>query len=80
MNETMTNEMMTLEEIEERFDDEWVLVEDPEFDHNNEVVRGKVLFHSKNRDEMYAKAMELRPKRSASLYTGPVPDEIFINL
>ena len=80
MNETMTDETMTVTEIEERFDNEWVLVEDPEFDRNNAVVRGKVLFHSKNRDEMYAKAMELRPKRSASLYTGPVPDEVFINL
>ena len=80
MSETMTSETMTLSEIEARFDNEWVLVEDPEYDQNNEVVRGKVLFHSKNRDEMYAKAMQLRPKRSASLYTGPVPDEIFINL
>ena len=80
MSETITDETMTLTEIEERFDNEWVLVENPEYDQNNEVVRGKVLFHSKNRDEMYAKAMELRPKRSASLYTGPVPDEIFINL
>ena len=80
MNETMTHKIMTQAEIEAQFDDEWVLVEDPEYDQNNEVVRGKVLFHSKNRDEMYAKAMQLRPKRSASLYTGPVPDEIFINL
>jgi len=80
MTETMTDEVMTVSEIEEKFDNEWILVEDPEFNQNNEVVRGKVLWHSKNRDEMYAKAMELRPKRSASLYTGPVPDEIFINL
>lgn len=80
MSETITSETMTLSEIEERFDNEWVLVEDPEYNPNNEVVRGKVLFHSKNRDEMYARAMELRPKRSASLYTGPVPNEIFVNL
>ena len=80
MSETITDETMTLSEIEEEFDNEWVLVEDPEYSQNNEVVRGKVLFHSKNRDEMYAKAMQLRPKRSASLYTGPVPDEISINL
>ena len=80
MNEAVTNKLMTLTEIEKQFDNEWILVEDPEFDQNNEVVRGKVLFHSKSRDDMYAKAMELRPKRSASLYTGPIPEDIFINL
>lgn len=80
MNDTITSEIMTLAEIEERFDNEWILVEDPELDQNNDVIRGKVVFHSKNRDAMYAKAMELRPKHSASLYTGPVPDDIFINL
>jgi hypothetical protein len=74
------NEIMTLAEIEKQFDGEWVLVEDPEIDQDNEVVRGKVLFHSKNRDEVDQVAMRLRPKRSAFLYTGPAPDNIFINL
>ena len=53
---------------------------DPELDRSNEVVKGKVLFHSKNRDEVDAIAMRLRLKRSAFLYTGPTPENIFINL
>ena len=74
------NEVMTLIEIEKQFDDEWILVEDPEVDQNNEIVRGKVLFHSKNRDDVYRKALELRPQHSACVYTGPTPDNIWINL
>ena len=80
MNETISDEIMTLAEIENRFDGEWILVEDPEYNHDDEVIRGKVLCHSKNRDDIYARAMELRPKRSASIYTGPIPGEIFVNL
>jgi hypothetical protein len=74
------NELMTIKEIESQFDNEWILVEDPEIDRNNEVVKGKVLFHSKSRDDVYRKALELRPRRSAFLYTGPTPENLWINL
>lgn len=80
MNETVTNEMMTLAEIEEKFEGEWILLEDPYLDERKQVAGGKLLCHSKNRDEVYRKAMELRPKHSAFLYTGPTPDNILINL
>lgn len=80
MTETATDAIMTMTEIEQRFDGEWILVGDPEYNQQDEIIRGTALFHSKNRDEMYAKAMQLRPKRSASLYTGPIPEDIFINL
>jgi hypothetical protein len=74
------NEVLTLAEIEARFQSEWVLVEDPETDESLQVKSGKVLWHSKDRDEVYRKALELRPKRSAFLYTGSVPEEVVIVL
>ena len=80
MNEIITDDIMTLADIEKKFEKEWVLIEDPKLNKNNEVVSGKVLFHSKNRDELDAAAMQLRPKYSAFIYTGPMPDNIFINL
>ena len=67
-------EVMTLEEIQKRFDAEWVLVVDPEFDEHRQVKRGKVVFHSKSRDEIDRKDMELRPKSAAYIYTGTVPE------
>ena len=65
---------MTIEEIESQFDSEWVLVGDPETDEHLEVLRGKVLHHSKDRDEVYRKAIALKPKRFAMLYTGEIPE------
>jgi hypothetical protein len=67
-------------EIKARFDSEWVLVEDPQTDEFLEVERGKVRFHSKDRDEVYREAVKLRPKRFAMLYTGDIPKDTAIIL
>ena len=69
------NEIMSLVEIQDRFESEWILVGDPETTESLEVTKGKVLWHSKNRDEVYRKARELSPRSSAILYTGTVPQE-----
>ena len=42
------NEEMTIEEIESRFDSEWVLIEDPRTDEQLKILGGKVLYHSKD--------------------------------
>lgn len=33
-----------------------------------------MLYHSKDRDEVYRKAISLRPARAAVLYTGAIPE------
>ncbi len=67
-------EVMSMAEIQTRFESEWVLVEDPETSEILEVKGGKVLWHSKDRDEVYRKAREMRPQHSAILYTGALPE------
>jgi hypothetical protein len=74
------NEEMSLAEIETSFKSEWVLVEDPETDETLEVRKGRVLWHSKDRDEVYRKAKELQPKHSAILFTGAIPKDMVIIL
>ena len=74
------NEVMTLAEIQAQFDSEWVLLEDPETTESLQVKSGKVLWHSKDRDEVYRKALELRPKHSAILYTGKLPEDVAVIL
>jgi len=64
---------MSAKQIETRFENEWVLVGDPRTDDKLEVIEGTVLHHSKDRDEVYRRAVELKPKRSAILYTGRMP-------
>lgn len=73
-------EIMLLDEINNRFVSEWVLLEDPDTSESLEIKSGKVLWHSRDRDEVYRKARELRPKHSAILYTGKLPKDMVIVL
>ncbi len=74
------DEILTIAEIESQFQSEWILVEDPQTNEALEVQNGKVRYHSKDRDEIYRKAIELRPKRFAMLYTGTIPQDTAIVL
>jgi hypothetical protein len=64
------NEVLTIAEIESRFPSQWILIVDPVASDANGVESGRVVFHSPNRDEMYRKAVELRPQQFAFHYTG----------
>jgi hypothetical protein len=72
------NDVFTIEEIKSRFASAWVLLEDPQTSESLEVIRGKVLWHSKDRDEVYRKARELRPRHSAIAFAGSIPDEMAV--
>jgi len=73
------DKLLTIAEIEARYPSEWVLLDDLETNEVQQVLAGKVLYHSKDRDEIYDKVMELRPKHFAVRYTGTMPeDEEFV--
>jgi hypothetical protein len=68
------NDVMTMAEIEAAFPSEWVLLIDVQTDQNQQTLGGRVICHSKDRDEVYRKATELpSPKRIAVFYAGPAP-------
>ncbi len=67
------NEVLTVAEIKSKYDSEWVLIEDPQTNEALEVQSGKVLYHSKDRDEFDRSVLEFHPKRFAVLYTGKPP-------
>lgn len=73
-------EIMMLDDIQARFESEWVLLEDPETTDELGIKSGRVLWHSKDRDEVYRKARELRPKHSAILYTGVMAEDAAVIL
>ena len=76
----MMNETISFAEIQKKFDSEWVLLEDPETEAGLKIKGGKILWHSKDRDEVYRKAREFKPKHSAILYTGKLPEDRVIVL
>jgi hypothetical protein len=61
---------LTWEEISQKFYGEWVLIIHAELDESMGVLRGEVLAHSPNQDEIYD-LLHLRQGRSASIeYVG----------
>ena len=77
----MTEQAMTIKEIETQFENEWILVNDPETNETLEVLGGKVLHHSHDRDEIYRHAIALpKPKHYAVLFTGKMPPNTAIVL
>jgi len=74
------DEILTAAEIEKRFVGEWVLVGDPVTNESHKVLSGKVLCHSKDRDEVYRTAVRARPSRFAMMYTGRMPADAAIVL
>ena len=65
---------MTLTRMKADFESEWVLIGTPETDEALNVLGGTVLHHSKDRDEVYRRAISLRPARAAIVYTGAIPE------
>ena len=74
------NDVMTIADIEANFDSEWVLVGDPVTDEEFHVLAGRVLAHSRDRDEVDRKLLALRPSRYAAWYTGRLPEDMAVVL
>jgi hypothetical protein len=71
------SDTMTMEEIQARFDREWVLLADPEWTEATDITAGKVLFHSSDHDEVWRRAQELpAPVHIAVLYIGRPPEDV----
>ena len=74
------NEMLTLKEIERRYAPNWVLIAEPEIDDQLEVIRGKVVFHSPVRGEVWDKARELKLDGAAVRYLGDYPEHMVLGI
>ena len=70
------DEVLTIDEIKTRFAPDWVLIGEPKTDENQRLLAGKVLFHSRDREEVYRKAIELRPGHFAFRYLGELPEDM----
>ena len=73
------NELLSYNEIQRRYDGEWVLIAYTEMD-DFEVVAGEVIAHSSIEQEIY-KLLPLGRGRNISIeYVGKVPADIAFSL
>jgi hypothetical protein len=65
--------VLSLEEMQQRYDGEWLLIIHAAVDKNSEILSGEILAHSRNVDEIY-EALALAQGVEASIeYMGQVP-------
>jgi hypothetical protein len=71
--EVTMGEILSLEEIQRRYDGEWVLLVHTHLDNNLEILTGEVWAHSTDVDVIY-KALSMAKGIEASIeYMGQVP-------
>jgi len=71
---------MKWEEIVKRYRNEWVLVEAKKVDEDFNLIEGKVIFHSKDKSEVYDYLTKLKGKSLYIEYTGKIPEDLAVVL
>ncbi len=67
-------EVVDIDEESKKHEDEWVLFEVTETDDQDRPLKGRLLCHSKSRDEIHKVAMRCRGSDLKISFTGdPVP-------
>jgi hypothetical protein len=72
----MDNPILTIAEIRQCYDGEWVLIAYKELDPQMEVISGEVLAHSPDLDEVYAALSLGRGKNIAIECFAKVPENL----
>jgi hypothetical protein len=70
------SEIMTFEEIKKNYNGQWVLIAYSETDEDLQVVKGKVIAYSTNKEDIY-QALELAGEQPLAIeYMGQVPEDL----
>jgi hypothetical protein len=65
-----------MKQIENQFSGDWVLLVNPKLSKQSEIVRGELVFRSKDRSEVYKEALRRKDQHTAVLYVGKLPEDL----
>ena len=72
---------LSVDEMKRLYEGDWVLIGEPTTDERQQLLAGKVLFHSKDRDEVYDKILEHPAgQRYAFRFFGELPENLALGL
>lgn len=63
-------------QIKDRYIDQWVLLDNVEIGDDMEILGGDVIYVRPNKDNVYRKLLEIKPKKSAIEFVGDIPEDI----
>ena len=71
----MINERLTLQEIEQKYPNAWLLIVDCEISENTELLSGRVVVHSKSREDVHDALIHYKG-RIAIHSTREIPENV----
>lgn len=78
----MTEQMLSLQQIGNKYKGEWLFLIDCVLEDNGKLASARVALHNSNRDEVYKKLIDFKGYRgkSALIYTGEIPKDLTVVL
>ncbi|MCJ7577964.1 MAG: hypothetical protein MUO91_05895 [candidate division Zixibacteria bacterium] len=70
-----TDKKENIERIKERYPNEWLLIIDYETDVSTRTIKGRLVAHSKSREEIHRALTKHRGKRCIE-YSGTIPKDV----
>lgn len=74
----MAKRVEALSKLKRRYPKEWLLLTDVVADELTRPIKGKLVAHSKNRDDIYDRLAHTRAKSVSVEYTGNVPKDLVV--
>jgi hypothetical protein len=69
-------QLLTFEQMQQQYSNEWLLIAYTEIDENLQVIRGEVLTHSPHADDIYHALPQYNDRPVAIEYIGEAPKDI----
>ena len=73
----MAGKIELISRVKKRYPKEWLLLTNVVADELTRPIKGKLVAHSKNRDEIYARLKQVHGKIAVE-YTGDIPKDLFV--
>lgn len=70
------SQIMTFEEMQHRYNGEWLLIAYTEVDEDMQIIAGEVLAHSPVQEEIYKVLESVQEQPLAIEYVGKVPEDL----
>ncbi len=74
----MVERVQPISRFKKRYPNEWLLLTNVTADALTHPVKGKLIAHSKNRDDIYARLRKVRGKSLCIEYTGKIPKDLVV--
>jgi hypothetical protein len=74
----MVKRVQTIAKLKRRYPKEWLLLGSVVADKLTRPVKGKLLAHSKNRDDIYERLPRRRGGNFCITYTGEIPKDLVV--